>query len=134
MSDMGPPKPDSNSPSGIRLCGIDAVKPGQGKEIFLSGPDGGTYLVLLRGADGIVAYHNECPHQGRPMNWAVDQFLISKEGHLVCAHHGACFDIDSGRCISGPCEGAGLQAVDVQIADSGIYLRERLSPSEEVHG
>ena len=106
--------------AGKHLCDLSEVSEKHGKEIFIDGPDGGTYLVLLRRGGQLFAYHNACPHQGRPMNWATDQFLINKQGLLVCAHHGASFEIESGLCVAGPCEGAELKPVALEVDDQRL--------------
>lgn len=65
-------------------------------------------LILCR-IDGVAhAYANVCPHAGRRLDWAPGQFLLDR-GRLVCAAHGACFALDTGLCVSGPCVGASLQ-------------------------
>ena len=106
--------------AGQHLCNLAEVSEKHGKEIFIDGPDGGTYLVLLRRGRQLYSYHNACPHQGRPMNWATDQFLINDQGLLVCAHHGASFEIESGHCVAGPCAGAELRSVELEVVDQQI--------------
>ena len=80
-------------------------------------------LILYRDPQGGVrAWLNVCPHAGRRLDWAPGQFLKSKEGHLVCAAHGASFALDSGDCIAGPCKGDRLRAVPVDVRDGKVYL------------
>lgn len=80
-------------------------------------------LVLHRDADGGVrAWLNVCPHAGRRLDWAPGRFLVSKEGLLVCAAHGAAFETTAGVCASGPCRGESLRAVEVQVRDGAVWL------------
>lgn len=65
-------------------------------------------LVITRVGARLAAFHNICPHAGRRLDWAPGQFLID-QGRLVCAAHGAAFDLGSGVCVSGPCKGAALR-------------------------
>lgn len=95
---------------------------GNGKEVMVQGPQGPEYLMLFRQDDEILAFHNSCPHMGRNLNWAPDRFLLSPEGLLVCAHHGASFDLASGECLEGPCRGAHLKPVGITIKDDEIWL------------
>lgn len=64
-------------------------------------------LVITRVADVLTAFRNICPHAGRRLDWAPGKFLID-QGRLVCAVHGATFELDTGTCLSGPCKGAAL--------------------------
>ena len=65
-------------------------------------------LLVTRVAGRLAAFHNLCPHAGRRLDWAPGKFLID-QGRLVCAAHGATFDLGSGVCVSGPCKGAALR-------------------------
>ena len=104
------------------LCDIEDIDPESGKEVLIQAPGGKRYVALFRVAGGVQAYLNTCPHQGRSLNWAPDRFLIGDDGALVCPHHGACFDLNTGICISGPCERAELTPVAIQVEDGKVYL------------
>jgi len=106
------------------LCSLQDIDPDSGKEVLVQDGDGRQYIALFRQGDAVKAYLNSCPHQGRSLNWAPDQFLIDKDGTLVCPHHGACFEISSGVCVSGPCEGASLVPVEIEVRDGIIHLSE----------
>ena len=90
---------------------------------------------LTRLSDGtVVAYRNYCRH------WT-DVRLDTGEGARVtngevwCRRHGATFQLDTGYCDFGPCEGSMMEDVDVTVADGGVYLDdegyafEHLGPS-----
>jgi len=47
-----------------------------------------------------------------------------RDGEVICANHGAHFEVDSGLCTYGPCEGAYLQAIEVAVRDGGVYLTD----------
>lgn len=81
-------------------------------------------LILYRDGDQVRAWLNVCPHAGRRLDWAPGQFLKSREGHLVCAAHGASFDTGSGECVAGPCRGDTLRAVAVRVRDGKVHLAE----------
>lgn len=66
----------------------------------------------------IRAWLNICPHAGRRMDYAPGRFLRD-QGHLVCAAHGASFDLGTGECVAGPCRGAHLRAVEVVEDEAG---------------
>lgn len=81
-------------------------------------------LVLHREGDRVRAWLNVCPHAGRRLDWAPGQFLRSKDGLLVCAAHGAGFELERGECVSGPCRGQSLRAVAVEVRDGAVWLAE----------
>ena len=71
-------------------------------------------LVLLRQGEAVKAWLNICPHAGRRLDWAPGRFLVD-QGRLVCAAHGASFEMEHGACVAGPCKGASLVAVAVTV-------------------
>ncbi len=85
--------------------------------------DGDAESVLLhRDGDTVRAWLNVCPHAGRRLDWAPGEFLVSKDGHLVCAAHGASFELQHGECIAGPCRGESLRAVAVDVREGKVFL------------
>ena len=79
-------------------------------------------LVLYRDGDAVRAWLNICPHAGRRLDWAPGQFLKSREGLLVCAAHGASFQLADGVCVAGPCRGEALRPVPVDVRDGAVWL------------
>ena len=79
-------------------------------------------LILYRDGQMVRAWLNVCPHAGRRLDWAPGKFLKSKEGHLVCAAHGASFELVNGDCIAGPCRGDSLRSVAVEVRDGEVVL------------
>ena len=79
-------------------------------------------LLLYRQGDQVRAWLNVCPHAGRRLDWAPGQFLRSKDGLLVCAAHGASFELVGGQCVAGPCRGDALRAVPVVVRDGAVWL------------
>ena len=79
-------------------------------------------LILYRDGQLVRAWLNVCPHAGRRLDWAPGKFLKSKEGHLVCAAHGASFELANGDCIAGPCRGDSLRSVAVEVRDGEVVL------------
>ena len=99
------------------LHGVEAVVDGDAES-----------LIVHRDATGEVrAWLNVCPHAGRRLDWAPGQFLRSKDGLLVCAVHGASFELQGGECVAGPCRGESLREVAVHCMDGEVRLGARLS-------
>lgn len=106
-----------------KLCNIiDIEEPGsKGFEIG-SGRKARNIFIIKK--DGqVYGYNNECPHAGINLEWQPDEFLDNENALIQCSVHGALFHIDSGDCAGGPCNGNGLQKINLTIDDSGdIYL------------
>lgn len=79
-------------------------------------------VVLHRQGDSVRAWLNICPHAGRRLDWAPGKFLKSREGHLVCAVHGASFELERGECVAGPCRGESLRPLGVRVLDGEVVL------------
>jgi len=106
----------------IELALVESV-PDQGFHAVPAVVDGDAEtLVLYRDGDKVRAWLNVCPHAGRALDWAPGQFLKSREGHLVCAVHGASFELEGGLCVAGPCKGDALRAVPVRVHDGKVLL------------
>jgi nitrite reductase/ring-hydroxylating ferredoxin subunit len=58
------------------------------------------------------------------MAWRKDEYLNAARDRIVCAAHGAQFDIATGICTLGPCLGQRLQAVGLVVDDNEIHIRE----------
>jgi nitrite reductase/ring-hydroxylating ferredoxin subunit len=79
-------------------------------------------LIVLRDGDAVRAWMNICPHAGRSLGWAPGKFLKSKDGLLICAVHGASFELQRGECVAGPCKGQSLREVAVAIVDGEVRV------------
>ena len=75
-------------------------------------------IIVHCAGERVVAWLNVCPHQGRRLDYVPGKFLIDK-GRLVCAAHGATFRLDDGECVAGPCRGASLRELAVQLKENG---------------
>ena len=103
------------------LCRVSEIG-SNGKEIVLRHGPMPVYVMLFRQQDAVRAYLNVCPHQGRQLNLAPDRFLFTPGGSLMCPHHGACFRIEDGECLEGPCKGSRLRSVPVLLVDDEVRL------------
>ncbi|WP_334177432.1 Rieske 2Fe-2S domain-containing protein [Pseudoxanthomonas sp.] len=106
----------------MRLTALNDILDGGFAEVEAVINDDAESLILFRDGDDVRAWLNVCPHAGRRLDWAPRQFLKSKEGHLVCAAHGASFELVGGDCVAGPCRGDSLRAVAVQVRDGEVWL------------
>ncbi len=88
------------------------------------GVQAGDDLIAYRCGDEVRVWRNICPHAGRRLDWAPGRFL--RDGRdLVCSHHGAVFELDGGRCTSGPCRGQALTAIACEVSEGVVWLQSR---------
>lgn len=99
------------------LCRGDRLVEGRFNEFCLDGDREPLYIVATRCNGEARAWINCCPHQARALNFAPDRFLTDPHGRLVCAHHGAVFERETGLCVAGPCKNARLTPVDLEERD-----------------
>jgi len=111
--------PDPDAP----LIPLDAIPDGGFAEVEAVIDGDAESLVLYREGGQVRAWLNVCPHAGRRLDWSPGRFLKSKDGLLVCAAHGASFELVNGECVAGPCRGEALRAVRVDVEDGAITLR-----------
>jgi nitrite reductase/ring-hydroxylating ferredoxin subunit len=77
---------------------------------------------VVRRGDEVYAYQNYCVHVGHPLNWMPNGFLTKDRKAIICASHGAMYDIDTGLCVAGPCRGKSLREVSVEVRDGVVYV------------
>lgn len=106
----------------MRLIAIEDIDDGGLAEVEACVDGEPASLILYRDGDRVRAWHNICPHAGRRLDWAPGRFLRGADGALVCAAHGASFDLADGRCVGGPCRGAALSPVAVGVRAGEVHL------------
>jgi nitrite reductase/ring-hydroxylating ferredoxin subunit len=84
--------------------------------------------LLVGYEGGVYAYVNRCRHIPISMDWVENEFFTEDKRYLICANHGATYEPATGECIWGPCFGAFLQNVPLEISDGKIlaYCPEKL--------
>lgn len=116
------------------ICELDDIqnRRARGFSLLRQAEDGtqrAWHIVVVRWGQQVFGYINQCPHQGVHLDWERNQFLDPNGLRLMCGKHGALFEIGTGRCTDGPCQGQGLQPVAVSVIDgevcvSGVRLVE----------
>jgi nitrite reductase/ring-hydroxylating ferredoxin subunit len=110
-------------PPGTYLCDVDAVPADNGLEVKFGEGDRTMRVVLFNVGGRLKAYLNECPHFHIPYNFREDTFCvydIDGQRDLMCAHHTALFHLEDGHCYDGPCVGARLIPVDIEITGAAV--------------
>jgi nitrite reductase/ring-hydroxylating ferredoxin subunit len=108
--------------AGPALALLSAIEDGGFAEAEGTVDDSPESLILHRDGAAVRAWLNVCPHAGRRLDWAPGKFLKSKDGLLVCAVHGASFELQRGECVAGPCRGDALRQVAVEVRAGKVFL------------
>lgn len=103
------------------LCRLDELLDGDSRGFALKGQgQASAFAVRWRGL--VHVYADRCPHHGTPMAWRRDAYLNAARDHIVCAAHGAQFDIATGLCVLGPCLGDQLRSVPWRVDDGDLVV------------
>ncbi len=105
-----------------KLAQLIDVPIGQWSEHTIQSNNGSTSIMVKREHAEWVAFINECPHQGRRMDYATNAFLETPDKQLVCPAHGATFDARSGLCTSGPCTGQSLTQLNIYFDEKDVFV------------
>jgi nitrite reductase/ring-hydroxylating ferredoxin subunit len=83
---------------------------------------GSTVEAMLVSYEGnLYAYVNRCRHISLTMDWVDNHFFTEDKRYLICANHGATYEPTSGECVWGPCFGAFLKPVPLEIDQGKIF-------------
>ncbi len=110
------------------LCRYDDIPNRSAKSIALRGVNSQgaietCHLLIVRWDDTVYGYINVCPHTPAPLDGrGTGQFFNPERTHLMCQKHGALFDVDTGVCLDGPCEGEGLTPLRLAVIDGDVCL------------
>lgn len=104
------------------LCHLDAIENG-GSIGLITEIDGlRTSLIVVRQQNQAFVYINVCPHIGAPLDFAPGQFMNFDRTFILCAMHGALFNIHDGFCIQGPCVGKSLTPIVCEVREGQVWL------------
>lgn len=106
------------------LITLDSIEDGGFAEVEATLDGNAESLIIHRSGASVRAWLNVCPHAGRRLDWAPGKFLKSKDGLLICAAHGASFELERGDCVAGPCRGDSLRAVAVEVRDGQVVFKD----------
>lgn len=110
------------------VCEAESIPPGGAKAFSLSRvmPDGEARpfrIVIVRVKPReFVGYVNVCPHEKVWLNIGGGTFFSDDKALLQCGRHKARFDIASGLCVDGPCQGESLEPIPLALIGSDVCL------------
>jgi nitrite reductase/ring-hydroxylating ferredoxin subunit len=79
-------------------------------------------ILITRKGNRFFGFENVCPHAGSRLDTVPGQFMDEDGNFLTCGQHHAQFDIDSGHCFIGPCQGKQLTAVPLIVDDGDVCV------------
>jgi nitrite reductase/ring-hydroxylating ferredoxin subunit len=106
------------------LCRVEELGTTGCREFRLGGGEWPARGFVVRSGTEVHAYLNRCAHQALPLNMLPDRFLTHDGSLILCTAHGALFEKSTGYCVGGPCFGASLVRVAVQVAAGCVLLDE----------
>ena len=107
-----------------KICDLNELVELSSKEFTIKMGINVKDAFLVKFKNQYYAYENSCPHTGVNLNWQEGQFFSFDGLYLQCSLHGALFEPDSGRCVSGPCKNECLQVINIVIEDNDVYMLE----------
>ena len=100
---------------------VGELERGATKKFYLK-CEGNTVEAMLVNYEGdLYAYVNRCRHLSLSLDWVDNHFFTEDKRYLICANHGATYEPTTGECVWGPCFGAFLQGVPLQIAQGKVF-------------
>lgn len=118
----------SDANGSIVVARVGELQPGETKKFVLQlgGREEEGFIVNHGGS--LYAYINRCCHVPMSMDWIENRFMTEDKQYILCATHGACYQPDTGECVSGPPFGKFLTPVPLTISGQEVIAR---CPEEE---
>jgi nitrite reductase/ring-hydroxylating ferredoxin subunit len=106
----------------FRVCALaDLADPGSRSFVIEQG-EWPMHGFVVRQDGRVYGYLNVCPHAGRTLNWGPDRFLTKDLSLIMCSAHGALFEISTGLCVAGPCQGDALSSIETRVEDDHVVV------------
>jgi nitrite reductase/ring-hydroxylating ferredoxin subunit len=80
------------------------------------------FVALFEGQ--VMAYENLCRHIPLTIDYGDNRFFTTDGRHFVCQSHGAIYEPLTGLCVRGPCEGASLRKLPIEVTEGNVFLLE----------
>jgi nitrite reductase/ring-hydroxylating ferredoxin subunit len=85
----------------------------------------------VRFDDVVLAYLNTCRHESLMLDFGDAHYFDEAYDALVCCHHGARYEPKTGVCVDGPCVGARLTRLGVELRDGALWCTGREAGGHE---
>jgi nitrite reductase/ring-hydroxylating ferredoxin subunit len=108
------------------ICGVRDVQDEEVRGFTLARVgDGGTQpwpILIARKGGRLFGYENLCPHGQTRLDTVPGEFMDEDGNFIACGKHKAMFDIDTGHCFIGPCQGQRLTPIELIIDDGDVCI------------
>lgn len=104
----------------VRLSATDAFRPGEARVLPHAGPAPFRSILFIQTEHGPKAFFNVCQHLPVPLDAGSGEPPIV-DGDWVCGTHGARYELSTGFCHAGPCRGAALVELRLEVEQGVIY-------------
>lgn len=108
--------------AGIDICALADIEDPGSRGFVIEQGEWPMHGFVVRKNDEVYAYLNVCPHAGRMLNWGPNRFLTKDRSLIMCAAHGAIFEISTGICVGGPCEGDALSKLSASVENGRVVV------------
>ena len=98
----------------VRVLRADELRDGELIPVEIDG----TPVVLVRHDGAFYAVQNNCTHKDFPLSEAG---FDPRDGVLVCAWHGGCFDVKSGEAVVAPATEP-VEIFPVRVTDGWVEI------------
>ena len=108
---------------GTWSCAADMLAPGHSATFRLRLRDKLVDAFIVNVNGSYHAYVNRCPHAGTSLDLWPNEFLTDDGRYLICSTHGAIFEQHTGLCVEGPCPGARLESLPVELDGASLVVK-----------
>jgi nitrite reductase/ring-hydroxylating ferredoxin subunit len=109
-------------PRGAALGALAEVPDGGAREYVFGAGINAFRMFVVRQGEALHGYLNICPHYSLPLNHRADEFLTRDGSKIMCRQHLALFEIGTGACLDGACEGRALEQVPVRVEAGQVVV------------
>jgi nitrite reductase/ring-hydroxylating ferredoxin subunit len=105
------------TPPGLKLGPISIIEDGHARAFVVQMQAGRLHGFVVRRGSSAFGYVDRCPHMQFPLAKVLDDYLAPNRDLIACSWHGALFEVETGRCVGGPCAGARLIPWPIDVVD-----------------
>lgn len=109
------------------ICRTDEIEDSEATGFVLiraeASGDAAPYPILItRKGNNFYGFENACPHEGERLDVNPGHFMDEEGNFLECGRHHSQFDIDTGHCFIGPCQGQRLTPIKLVVDEGDVCL------------
>lgn len=101
----------------VPVAQADDLPPGERIVVRL----GRDFVVIFNVGGRFYAVEDRCSHEDYPLS---DGYVYEADQTLECVHHGAIFDLATGKDLAPPAVSP-LQVFETQVVDGAVQIRKR---------